>query len=66
MFALKTPDGQFVTAEISNKIWNKLVKANTDWPQWVAALSGTMGARTAQGLPPISFEINFRLRSTMV
>ena len=48
-FALKTSDGQFVTAEISNKVWNKLVKANTDWPQWVAALSGTMGERTEQG-----------------
>jgi sRNA-binding protein len=48
-FALKTPDGQFITAEVSNKIWNKLVKANTDWPQWVAALTGTMGPRTERG-----------------
>src|SRR5512143_1678585 len=48
-FALKTPDGQFVTAEVGNKVWNKLVKANTDWPQWVAALSGTMGPRTENG-----------------
>ena len=49
MFALKTPDGQFVTVEISNKVCNKLVKANTDWPQWVAALTGTMGERAEQG-----------------
>ena len=48
-FALKTPDGQFITAEVSNKVWNKLVKANTDWPQWVAALTGTMGPRTERG-----------------
>ena len=48
-FALKTPDGQLVPAEVSNKVWNKLVKANTDWPQWVAALTGTMGPRTEQG-----------------
>lgn len=48
-FALKTPDGQFVTAVINNKSWNKLTTANTDWPQWVAALSGTMGARTERG-----------------
>jgi sRNA-binding protein len=48
-FALKTPDGQLVTAEVSNKVWNKLVKANTDWPQWVAALTGTMGPRTERG-----------------
>ncbi len=49
VFALKTQDGQFVTAEISNKVWNKLVKANTDWLQWVAALAGTMGPRTEKG-----------------
>ena len=48
-FALKTPDGQFVTAEVGNKVWNKLVKAAEDWPAWTAALSGTMGARTEQG-----------------
>ena len=48
-FALKTPEGQFVTAEVGNKVWNKLVKANTEWPQWVAALSGTMGERTETG-----------------
>ena len=48
-FALKTPDGQFVTAEVSNKAWNKLVKAAEAWPAWTAALSGTMGARTEQG-----------------
>lgn len=48
-FALKTPDGQFVTAEVGNKVWNKLVKAAAEWPAWTAALSGTMGARTEQG-----------------
>jgi len=48
-FALKTQDGQFVTAEVGNKVWNKLVKAAADWPAWTAALSGTMGAGTGQG-----------------
>jgi sRNA-binding protein len=48
-FALKTQDGQYVTVEVSNKVWNKLVKANTDWSSWIAALSGTMGARTEKG-----------------
>jgi hypothetical protein len=48
-FALKTPDGQFVTAEVGHKVWNKLVKAAEEWPAWTAALSGTMGARTEQG-----------------
>ena len=49
VFALKTPDGQFVTVEVGNKVWNKLVKAAEDWPQWTAALSGVMGPRTARG-----------------
>jgi hypothetical protein len=48
-FALKTPDGQYVTAEVSTKAWNKLSKAAQDWPAWTAALSGTMGARTEKG-----------------
>jgi hypothetical protein len=48
-FALKTPDGQFVTAEVSNKVWNKLVKAAAEWPVWSAALAGTMGTRTEKG-----------------
>jgi len=48
-FALKTPDGQFVTVEVNNKTWNKLVKAAEEWPSWVAALSGTMGPRTEKG-----------------
>jgi sRNA-binding protein len=48
-FALKTPDGQFVTADVSNKVWNKLVKAAEDWPSWIAALTGPMGPRTEKG-----------------
>ena len=48
-FALKTPEGQFVTAEVSNKVWNKLSKAAEDWPAWTAALTGTMGERTEKG-----------------
>ena len=48
-FALRTPDGQFVAVAVPNKAWNKLVQANTDWPSWVAALSGTMGERTDKG-----------------
>ena len=48
-FALKTPDGQLVTAEVSTKAWNKLVKAAEEWPAWIAALTGTMGERTAKG-----------------
>jgi sRNA-binding protein len=49
MFALKAQDGQYITIEVSNKVWNKLKKAHEDWPAWMAALSGTMGQRTEQG-----------------
>jgi len=48
-FALKIPDGQLITTEVSTKAWNKLLKAAQDWPSWTAALSGTMEARTDQG-----------------
>ena len=48
-FALKTPDGQFITVVVGNKVWSKLVKAAQEWPSWIAALSGTMGERTDQG-----------------
>jgi hypothetical protein len=49
MFALKAQDGQYITIEVSNKVWNKLKKAHEDWPAWMAALSGTMGQRTEKG-----------------
>ena len=48
-FALTTQDGQYVTAEVGGKVWNKLLKANTDWSSWVAALTGTMEPRTDRG-----------------
>ncbi|HYQ92688.1 MAG TPA: ProQ/FinO family protein [Candidatus Competibacteraceae bacterium] len=48
-FALKTPDGQFVTVVVNNKAWGKLTKAAEEWPQWVAALSGSMGERNERG-----------------
>lgn len=48
-FALKTPSGQFVTTEVNTKAWNKLLKAAEEWPNWTAALVGTMGPPTDQG-----------------
>lgn len=44
-------DTALVVATLRPKAWKKLTKANTDWPQWVAALSGTLGAQvpTDQG-----------------
>jgi len=38
-------DKALVVATLRPKAWKKLTKANTDWPQWVAALSGTLGAQ---------------------
>ena len=38
-----------MTTQVKNKLWTKLVQASRDWPAWVAALSGTMSQRTAQG-----------------
>ncbi|MEA3643284.1 MAG: ProQ/FINO family protein [Lamprobacter sp.] len=44
-------DNALVIATLRPKAWKKLTKANSDWPQWVAALSGTLGAQvpTDQG-----------------
>ncbi|MBK1621128.1 hypothetical protein CKO42_22450 [Lamprobacter modestohalophilus] len=38
-------DNALVVATLRPKAWKKLTKANSDWPQWVAALSGTLGAQ---------------------
>ncbi|MBK5941977.1 ProQ/FINO family protein [Halochromatium roseum] len=38
-------DNALVVATLRPKAWKKLTKANTDWPQWVAALSGKLGAQ---------------------
>ena len=44
-------DNALVVATLRPKAWKKLTKANTGWPQWVAALSGRLGAQvpTDQG-----------------
>lgn len=39
-------DAALVVATLPPKAWKKLEKAQADWPQWVAALTGTLGART--------------------
>jgi hypothetical protein len=38
-------DNALVVATLRPKAWKKLTKAAEDWPQWVAALSGTLGAQ---------------------
>ena len=44
-------DNALVIATLRPKAWKKLTKANEDWPQWIAALSGKLGAQvpTDQG-----------------
>ncbi|MEA3642262.1 MAG: ProQ/FINO family protein [Lamprobacter sp.] len=56
-------DNALVVATLRPKAWKKLTKANTDWSQWVAALSGTLGAQvpTDQGLAIILQEPNLQV-----
>src|SRR5262249_8899679 len=41
--------GRAVTVTLKTKAWNKLEAAARDWPQWVASISGQMGASTEKG-----------------
>ena len=56
-------DNALVVATLRPKAWKKLTKANTDWPQWVAALSGTLGAQvpTDQGPAIVLQEPNLQV-----
>ncbi|MBK1620718.1 hypothetical protein CKO42_20250 [Lamprobacter modestohalophilus] len=56
-------DNALVVATLRPKAWKKLTKANSDWPQWVAALSGTLGAQvpTDQGPAIILQEPNLQV-----
>jgi hypothetical protein len=47
-FALKTEDKKVVVM-LPPKAWKKLKQAAVDWPQWVAALSGKIGAPLPTG-----------------
>jgi hypothetical protein len=42
-------DGSRVTIRVRPRVWNKLAQAAANWPLWVAAISGGMGPRTADG-----------------
>jgi hypothetical protein len=41
--------GRTVSVALRPRMWNKLVEANTNWPLWVAALTGQMGPSQGQG-----------------
>ena len=42
-------DGVVVTITIKPKVWKKLEEAQAAYPQWVAAIKGKLGQRTAKG-----------------
>ncbi len=42
-------DGQIVTVKVKPKVYKKLEDAQANYPMWVAAISGKLGARTKDG-----------------
>ena len=48
LFAVQA-DGKTVVVEVKNKVWNNLKTANEKYPQWVAAITGKMGAGVQGG-----------------
>ena|SRR5579883_3433859 len=36
-------DGITIEATVRPKVWNKLTQAASQWPQWVAAITGKVG-----------------------
>ncbi|MCC7221465.1 MAG: hypothetical protein IT490_12145 [Candidatus Contendobacter sp.] len=43
LFAIQA-EGKTVVVEVKNKVWNNLKAANEKYPQWVAAITGKIGA----------------------
>lgn len=41
--------GRQVSVSLRPRMWNKLAEAAAAWPQWVAAITGQMGAPIGQG-----------------
>lgn len=42
-------DGRIITVTVKPKIWKKLTDAATNYPQWVAAITGKIGQSTEHG-----------------
>jgi hypothetical protein len=42
-------EGQVVQMTVRPKTWNKLIKANEEYPMWMAAITGKMGIRIKDG-----------------
>lgn len=41
-------DGRIITVTVKPKIWKKLTNAASNYPQWVAAISGKLGQPNQQ------------------
>ncbi|MDP5017643.1 fertility inhibition FinO-like protein [Anabaena sp. UHCC 0187] len=42
-------DGRIISVTVKPKIWKKLTDAQTNYPQWVAAIAGKLGEATDNG-----------------
>ncbi|NJO17566.1 MAG: fertility inhibition FinO-like protein [Thioploca sp.] len=42
-------EGQIVQMKVRPRTWNKLLKANEEYPAWVASITGKMGHRIKNG-----------------
>ncbi|GAB4367003.1 MAG: hypothetical protein Kow00121_04920 [Elainellaceae cyanobacterium] len=42
-------DGKIISITVKPKIWKKFEEAQANYPMWVAAISGRMGASTPTG-----------------
>ncbi len=42
-------DGQVISVIVKPKVWKKLEEAQANFPMWVAAIAGKMGAPTPKG-----------------
>lgn len=42
-------DGQIISVTVKPKVWKKLEEAQANFPMWVAAIAGKMGAATENG-----------------
>jgi len=42
-------DGRIISVTVKPKVWKKLTDAQTNYPQWVGAISGKLGESTEHG-----------------
>jgi hypothetical protein len=42
-------DGRIISVTVKSKIWNKLTRFASSYPQWVAAIAGKLGQETKNG-----------------